>query len=343
VRLVVRTLLGVLLVSAVVTGDSAEGQAPTVDVRITPEPDPLPASPGIVLSARNVPVISQPVTLQLEISRSRGFDQLLFASATLGDTASFRPSIVLPEADSVFLRVTLLDVAGRQLVRQILGHRTAERVILRRPIGPLNVAVDTLRPLFVWSGAQLLAPPGPWVYELTVINALTDRAAFRQDDIVDTTLRPQLALEANTPYRWQVRARLPNGPDTTRGFAQSQSTFVITGAPTVTLLYQNFPNPFPNGLTSSTCIWFDLSERATVRLVIRDLRGNMIRVIENGVSLGAGNYGRGGEGPQAGCVPQYSWDGTTADGRTVPPGVYLLHFRAGGVEIVRKMLFRGSR
>ncbi len=340
-RLVVRALLGILATCAAVTGGVA-AQAPAIDVRITPEPDPLPASPGVVLTARNVPVTSQPVTLQLEISRSRSFDQLLFASATLGDTAAFRPGIVLPEADSVFLRVTLLDAAGRQLVRQVIGRRTAERVVLRRPIGPLNVAIDTIRPLFVWSGAQILSPPGPWVYELTVINALTDRAAFRQDNIIDTTLRPQLALEANTPYRWQVRARLPNGPDTTRGFAQSQSTFVITGAPTVTLLYQNFPNPFPNGVTRSTCIWFDLSQRATVRLVIRDLRGNLIRVIENGVSLGAGNYGRGGEGPAAGCVPQYSWDGTTADGRTVPPGVYLLHFRAGGVELVRKMLFRGN-
>jgi hypothetical protein len=50
-----------------------------------------------------------------------------------------------------------------------------------------------------------------------------------------------------------------------------------TARPAVTLLYQNFPNPFPTADTRVTCIWFDLNRNAPVSLTVHDVRGNLVR------------------------------------------------------------------
>lgn len=117
-------------------------------------------------------------------------------------------------------------------------------------------------------------------------------------------------------------------------------------APPVTLLYQNFPNPFPTGGANATCIWFDLREAATVRLAVYDLRGRLVRTLIPSSTfsgqLGAGYYGRAGGGPTgSGCDPKFQWDGRGSDGRPVPAGVYLLRLRAGGAWQTKKMVFRG--
>jgi len=79
--------------------------------------------------------------------------------------------------------------------------------------------------------------------------------------------------------------------------------------PPTTLLYQNFPNPFPAGGRDSTCIWFDLA-------------------------------GRGGAGGPT-CDPRLMWDGRADDGRVVPAGVYLYKLTARGVIQFRRIVFRG--
>lgn len=318
--------------------------SPSIEMRVLPESDPLPATPRVIASARNIPATAYPVSIQLDAARSRVFSGVFFSATLPGDTVTFVTRALFPANDSVFLRVTLRDNAGRALVERVEGFRTAPRLTLRSPGGPFGVVLTTRQPLFVWGAARVETPPGPWVFDLSVINANTNEVAFLLPDIVDTVVTPSLPLEANTPYRWQVRARLGNGPDTATTVAVSQSTFVIQSedAPTVTLLYQNFPNPFPTPVTRRTCIWFDLRARARVSLVIRDLRGNLVRRLVDNESLSAGGYGRSGEGSNAGCADAFAWDGTTADGRTVPAGVYLLHFRADGVETVRKILFRGG-
>jgi hypothetical protein len=127
------------------------------------------------------------------------------------------------------------------------------------------------------------------------------------------------------------------------GVAQAQTT----EAPRATLLYQNFPNPFPSDGILTTCVWFDLARATDVQLQVLDIRGNVVRtLVPSGTTparLAAGRYGRGtGDIPNGfGCDGRIIWDGTASDGSLVPAGVYLLRMRADGTDIVRRMLFVG--
>ena len=112
-----------------------------------------------------------------------------------------------------------------------------------------------------------------------------------------------------------------------------------------TLLYQNFPNPFPAASSRTTCLWFDLRTTGHVELTIHDLRGHRVRTIVPGElpgDLAAGRYGRASPLDATGCDARLTWDGTADDGRVVPAGVYLLRFKTDSErEIVKKILFLG--
>jgi hypothetical protein len=122
---------------------------------------------------------------------------------------------------------------------------------------------------------------------------------------------------------------------------------VDDSTPPATVLYQNFPNPFPAGGGQSTCLWFDLAVPTVVELEILDLRGNAVRRFVPGPEfpgiLPAGRYGRGGPGGPGGpaCDARLIWDGRAHDGRDVPPGVYLYKLKAGGIIQFRRIVFRG--
>jgi hypothetical protein len=119
-----------------------------------------------------------------------------------------------------------------------------------------------------------------------------------------------------------------------------------TGRPAVTLLYQNFPNPFPSAESRTTCIWFDLSSTSSVSLTIHDVRGNHVRRLLPNAStpqfLGPGRYGRGAQTAESGCNAAFAWDGRADDGSTVPRGVYLIRLRAGGTQSIKKAVFQGT-
>ena len=129
----------------------------------------------------------------------------------------------------------------------------------------------------------------------------------------------------------------------TPGVARAQES----EPPRATLLYQNFPNPFPAEGLLSTCVWFDLAHASDVRIQVLDIRGNVVRTLVPSPSvpgrLSAGRYGRGtGDVPDGfGCDGRFIWDGTASDGAIVPPGVYLLRMRADGLDMVRRILFVG--
>ena len=114
--------------------------------------------------------------------------------------------------------------------------------------------------------------------------------------------------------------------------------------PPVTLLYQNFPNPFPALGEIATCLSFDLAIASEVQLDILDLHGSLVRRLVPGPGLGpvvaAGRYGRSDTGG-APCDPRLMWDGRADNGREVPAGVYLYKLRASGVTQFRRIVFRG--
>jgi len=254
------------------------------------------------------------------------------------------PSRVLPASIRIHWRARVVDVAGVQGMSPVGGPRTTPNYLtLVSPRTGNGGTLTTRRPMFVWSSAQVNEPPGPWRYELQITNLGKEIVSTVQ--LRDTTFVPSFDLEANAPYRWRVEASLP-GTNTLTS-AEFPTTFIITDttiAVVQTLLYQNFPNPFPTAFTASTCVWFDLGEFTRVELDVYDLRGKHVRrmwPLPDGVrELPAGRYGRG---PQSNteCDPNFRWDGTDDDGRVVAPGVYLLRLRAGAVTSMKKMLFRG--
>jgi hypothetical protein len=118
-----------------------------------------------------------------------------------------------------------------------------------------------------------------------------------------------------------------------------------TGRPAVTLLYQNFPNPFPTADTRVTCIWFDLNRTTSVSLTIHDVRGNLVRrLLPNASSsqlFAPGRYGRATPTAEEGCDPALTWDGRANDGSLAPRGVYLIRLQTGSAQSIKKAVFQG--
>jgi hypothetical protein len=78
------------------------------------------------------------------------------------------------------------------------------------------------------------------------------------------------------------------------------------------------PNPF----AGTTRIHFELARPGRVSLSVYSPAGRAIRVIENSLQP-AGRHLR-------------EWDGRDSHGRSVPPGVYIIHFAAPGHEVTAK-------
>jgi hypothetical protein len=124
------------------------------------------------------------------------------------------------------------------------------------------------------------------------------------------------------------------------------SRLILQNTPALTLLYQNFPNPFPAPGVAFTCIWFDLHTASKVRLTIHDVRGTVLRTIAPSPILPsafpAGRFGRGDPDANTGCDHRFSWDGNDEKGRRVPRGVYLVRLKTERFEGVKKIVFRGG-
>lgn len=284
--------------------------------------------------------------LRLQVASDADFATLLMDSALVADSALITMPAPLAEGTVLHWRAIARGTAGDSAMSAVVGPRAVPPwVRLVFPNEPSGATLSTRRPTFVWSGAQLDSSVGPWSYTLELFASNGGQPIHVSPPLGDTTWTPTRDLESNTSYRWTVEARLPSGE---RARVQSIASFVIVDPtrPIATLLFQNFPNPFPGSTADRTCIWFDLRADGDVRLDVYDLRGRSVRTLvpSNEVSgyLPAGRYGRGAPGGSpAGCDPRFTWDGTARDGRIVPAGVYLLRFTADGTTQTRKMVFRG--
>lgn len=289
----------------------------------------------------------RPLLVQLQISTTADFAQLVVDSSfvtndTLAPIQVTRP---LPSDVQVFWRLKVRAANGISYDSPTIGPRLVPPwLTLRAPNSASGNSFDIRRPLFVWSAAPLVASAGPWTFDLDI--TANNRTEVGVAGLRDTTFRPGTELQANTSYRWNVRASLRAGESIR---VSSQGSFVITDPPlpTTTLLFQNFPNPFPSATSFSTCFWFDVGEPgATVKLDVLDIRGNAVRSIvpgRDGVSqFAAGRYGRGAPGSNSNCDNRFVWDGTADDGRTVAPGVYIARFTANNAAAsFRRIVFRG--
>ena len=304
-------------------------------------------TPTVIVQAVDIVPDDRPMVIGLQVAASPGFPSpLLLDTIVTGDTVAFALTRPLPGGTTLFFRGSALPRIGGILLSPTQRRTIPPWVRLVAPNEPNGTTLTTVRPRFVWRGVRVSQPPGPFTYELQIRNVGTSRILF-YPDLTDTAFTLPAPLEINTSYRWSVIARLPSGAAES---AVSQGSFVIVdpAIPLATLLYQNFPNPFPTATATSTCVWFDLNQASPVRLDVHDLQGRHVRTIipgDNETALfAAGRYGRvPGSGTSGECNGSIRWDGRGSDGRFVPAGVYLLRLQAGGTQSVKKIVFRGGR
>ena len=348
--------LAVLVAAAIESAGASQGgrAARTIDrpaltgVELLPPPggDTLASvTPTFIVRAVGVAPEDRPIQLHLQVALTPGFASPLVVDTTVvGDSASVTVQHPLPAGVKVYVRAIARSLTSEAVMSPAIERVVPEWLTLVSPNEPNGVTLETPRPRFVWRSPSIEGPAAPWIYDLEIRNVGSGRSIFYAN-LTDTTVTLRAPLELNTSYRWSVTARHGGGQFVT---VVSRSSFVIINpmVPLVTLLYQNFPNPFPTATSTSTCVWFDLHVAAHVRLDVFDLRGRHVRNIipgQAGMSeYQAGRHGRvaGGQ-PQSGCNGDIQWDGRGTDGELVSAGVYLLRLQAAGVESVKKIVFRG--
>jgi len=342
------------LAAAFAAAAGAQSASGTVQV-IGPSGNPLTdGTPQFAITATGFLPTELPLQIELQVATAADFSALWADTTVAGaNLVSIVIPRLLPPKLNIWWRARVRTAQGRNIVTDAVGPRqTSNWLTLISPNGLNGTTVDTTFPAFLWSAVATHPPVGRWNYEL-VVSRKSDAFQAINASLTDTTNGPQsrmsfvpfAPLETNTSYLWSVTARLSTG-DTIR--VQSFSTFVILSAnsPIATVLYQNFPDPFPNARVSTTCIWFDLKNQSNVRIDILDLRGNHVARITPGRGLGPtfppGRYGRAAVGSDSGCDDRLTWDGRDDTGRTVPPGVYLVRFVGDGVTSTKKLLFKGK-
>jgi len=122
----------------------------------------------------------------------------------------------------------------------------------------------------------------------------------------------------NVPYYYWVEAASPSGSSAkiAAGYATAvksrPSRFHVSAA---------YPNPF----NPATTIMFEVPDETSVRLVMYDILGREIAVLEDGV-VSAG-------------VHQAVWDGRDKNGQMVGAGIYIYRFTAGSFSSKGKVTF----
>ncbi len=310
---------------------------------IAPVIGPLASvTPTFTWTVGDVPARARPVSFQLRIARDSGGVPLVDTTLTNSETYTLR--IPLKPKRPLLWRVDATAATGDTVSTGVIGPFVVpEWATLTSLSNPAGAVTDSVQPTFTWTSPGIVAPPGPFTYDLFVQRVSEPVPDFGVTGLTATTFRIPAPLERNTAYHWHLVAHA--GSDTS--LASSQGSFLVLDAstPAATLLYQNFPNPFPSAGRDSTCLWFDLAITGLVEVDILDLRGNSVRRFVPGRDfppiLTAGRYGRGQAGG-ATCDPRLMWDGRSDDGRLLPAGVYLYKLKAPSLVLFKRIVFRGK-
>jgi len=287
--------------------------------------------------------LPSPVTFRLRVAGDSQFLSLIADTVVGSATSATLPRPL--KGTRMFWRVDGRSDAGDTASTGVVGPLVvppwATMLVYSSPAGSVT---DTAEPTFRWSPIPVDSPPGPFTYDLIVQRAATNLTEFGIGGLRDTVFTLTQPLERNTAYHWSLVVHA--GADTS--LVRSQGSFLVVdgGMPTATLLYQNFPNPFPVPGRDSTCLWFDIASAGLVELDILDLRGNRVRRFVPGPDfpaiLPAGRYGRGYAGGSGLCDPRLMWDGRADDGHPLPAGVYLAKLKAPGLLVFKRIVFRGK-
>jgi hypothetical protein len=333
------------LAAVALAAPAASGQSSGTAVVNGPAGNPLSdGTPAFTITTSGFLPTELPLQIELQVATAADFSALFADTTVSGTGASIVIPRLLPPKINIWWRAKIRTAQGNNVITNAVGPRqTSTWLTLIFPNGLNGSTVDTTFPAFLWTAVAVHTPVRPWNFTI-VVSRTSDGFPVLTGGLTDTVYTPFAALESNTSYRWSVTGHLSTG-DSIK--VNSVSTFVIlsTNAPIATVLYQNFPDPFPNANVSTTCIWFDLKNQSAVHIDILDLRGNHVARVTPGRGLGPiyppGRYGRAAVGSDSGCDERLTWDGRDDAGRTVPPGVYLVHFVGDGIVATKKLLFRG--
>ena len=245
-----------------------------------------------------------PLQIELQVATSGDFSSLFADTTVSGTSAAIVIPRLLPQKINIWWRARIRTAQGANVITDAVGPRqTSNWLTLISPNGLNGSTVDTTFPSFLWTAVATHPPVSPWTFQI-VVSRRSDGFPLLTGTLSDTVYTPFAPLETNTSYLWSVTGHLSTG-DSIK--VQSFSTFVIqsANAPLATVLYQNFPDPFPNARIATTCIWFDLKNQSNVRIDILDLHGNHVAKITPGRGLGPlflpGQYGRASVGSDSGC------------------------------------------
>jgi len=296
-------------------------------------------------STPGVPAFAEPIAYRLRVATDSAFTQVILDS-TLTDTSVQMDSAFAP-GDTLRFDITAASVDGASMTLPAGGDYLIPKwATLLTMNSPQGTTIRERRPTFVWTSPQVVSPPGPFTYDIAILRVDNRLEAEGETGLTDTEYTPASDLDLNTAYRWKVIARL--GSDSS--VVESRSTFIVVdeSIPSATLLYQNFPNPFPNEATGiqSTCIWFDLANGGEVSLDVLDVRGHVVRNIvpEQGLpsTLEPGRYGRGPSGGPGSCDQRLTWDGTTSGGGSVPRGIYIVRLSTPDGSFLKRIVYMGE-
>ena len=293
------------------------------------------------------PVGFDPVGFRLRVALDTGLVRLLLDTVTAASSVTM-PAGVRP-GSRLYWRLDASSPLGVRDSTALQGpFRAPAWTTLVTFAAPGGASTRDSQPTFVWRPTLVTAPLGPYRYDVAIYPAsgTPAQAVAVARGLSDTTYRPPRPLERSLPLRWRVVAHL--GADS--AVATSPGSFVVVdvAAPATTLLFQNFPNPFPSpstGLTG-TCIWFDIARPGDVTLAIYDLRGRLVRRLAPSSTvtpvLEAGQYGRPRGETASSCDPRFVWDGRDEAGAYVRPGVYLYRLTAPGFRDAKRIVFLGA-
>ena len=286
---------------------------------------------------------SMPVTFRVEVATDPNFENIVYVDS-VRDVTSLTVKRPLPAAPRLFWRVVAEAFPGvRRVTVAPTPFTMPDWVRLLEP--EAGSFTTTTRPTFRWRSLEAPSPIGPLTYELQVLNAQTGTIVQRVANLTSDSVELPQPLIPNVSYRWRVivASQVPGAVDT----VESAGNFVVTTneKPPATLLYQNFPNPFPRpdlGI-SETQFWFDVTIATKIEVAIYDLRGRLVRNLIPAnpscgeITLEPGQYGRAVVDTDP-CI-RTRWDARTNSGETVSRGVYILRLRAGGVDQIKRILY----
>lgn len=304
-------------------------------------PTLISITPDFAWSVGAIPAFAQPVRYRLRIARDSTFRAAIVDTQL--DVAQFPLRQPLKPGAPLFWRVEAVSATAESASTGIVGPIAVPAwARLTALADSAGSATPDTQPTFTWSPAAIASPPGPFHYDMFVFRTTNPIPVFSAGGLTDTAFQIPRPLERNATYRWELVVHA--GADTSRVAAPRPFVILEAGAPPATLLYQNFPNPFPAATRAATCIWFDLATPSQVELDVLTLRGGVVRHVLPNASVPAilppGRYGRGEAGGGL-CDARFTWDGRADNGEWLPAGVYLYKLKAGSLIQFKRLVYLG--